>query len=208
MAGNELKIFILSHKKDVLDRVPNLGYFEKLDLSVLPLGQYQDNRLGEGRAFLADLKIDNAAYLGFLNGRLPQKYPKLKWNSAIKSIQSQLKPENVLFAWGAASDWANFSEKVHPGIKKVIQELADFTGLKLTTGRISLWANDFICHRKVWLEWREFWKKCFFEFHKRYNWNFSFSNKGLDPNRKPAYFYERITTLYFANRPDLRLCQI
>lgn len=211
----KLKIFFLSHDQNILDDVPEMPFAtEKVLLGSLPLGEFQDNRLGEGRAFLADLNTEGADYLGFLNARLLEKYNRwqihrhrndMSWDR-VKDLPSRLAIHKVIAPWNAPPDWAAYSESQHPNMLPILQRMAAHTNMRLDTAQPSLWGNDFICESHVWLSWRVFWRNTFEMIHGWYGWDPPYLvTPNMDPNRKPAYIYERITTLYFGNRPELTI---
>jgi len=209
-----VKVFILSHVADRLDSVPDWPEFERVLLPALPLERdLRTNLIGEGRAFLADLDVEQAEYVGYMNARAPAKYrgaledPAEYWES-FRARLASLTPGVVLAPSIAESWWAEFSDQVHPGMLRLLHEVRDLTGLRLDTGRISLWANDMVMHRSVWAEWLVFWRGCFTHFHRLWGWDWPFPPIGLDASRKPAYFAERWTTLFFANRADLQIVRI
>lgn len=211
----KLKVFFLSHKQEILGQVPEMPFAtEKVLLGSLPLGEFQDNRLGEGRAFLTDLNTEGADYLGFLNARLIEKYDRwqihrhrndMSWDR-VRELSSRLEPDKVIAPWNASPDWANYSESQHPNMMPILQRMADHAGMKLHTTRPSIWGNDFICEQSVWFSWRAFWRNTFEAVHGWYGWDPPYSTgPNMDASRKPAYVYERITTLYFANHPELQI---
>jgi len=205
---DHLKIFCLYHKQDTLDSVQNRPYLQKINLSKLQVGSYQDNRLGENRAFLAQLPIDkHIEYVGYLNARLNKKYAwrGLNYDNLIERLIPKLAPDTVVYAWPADENWAAFTRKMHHGIDHLLKELAKVTELKLITDTKTFWANDFICHRDVWADWLLFWRKTFFHFHDLHGFDLPFPTYNVDEKRKPAYFYERVTSIYFANRTDLKM---
>jgi hypothetical protein len=210
-----MRLFVLSHRQDLLDAVPNQLCFYKVNLSRLRLGRYQNNLLGEGRALLYDLDDNDAEYLGFINARWDYKYPNLqtRLTNLDNTVWPQLEATRVLAPWTTGTsywgnDWYNQAIEVHPSMAGLLTELASYTGLSLKTDRSSLWANDFICYRDVWHDWRQFWRRCFSHFHNRYGFLLPYRSENMDVSRMPAYFYERVTTLYFANRNDLQVVQL
>lgn len=208
-----VKVFVLSHLREGFESVPDCPELERVLLGALPLApELQTNLIGEGRAFLADLDAGDAEYVGYMNARAPAKYQifgssKMTWQKLRRRLAT-LQPGVVLAPWIAAPTWAAASEDQHPGMLDALFELRDVTGLCLDTGRPSLWANDMVMHRSVWSEWLLHWRRCFAHFHGRYGWDWPVPEAGLDAERKPAYFAERWTTLFFANRDDLVVEQL
>jgi hypothetical protein len=206
-------LIFVSHNHEVLRWVPELPGVKTraVLLGELPLaGGLQDNRLGEGRGLLFDWAgYPDTDFVGFLNARLLEKYHYLPmtWDRLLDSLKG-VKANQVLAPWPAQVDWAEFSELMHVGITPLLKELEEFTGMRLRTGRRGLWANDFVCHWSVWLDFLRYWRKTFDHFHGRYGFDLPFPSYNIDPNRKPAYFYERLACLYFSNRHDLDVVAI
>lgn len=210
---NKLKIFGLYHKQPILDALPNVDWLTKINLSELKT-EYQYNNLGECRAFLVDLDLGNAEYIGFANARWNKKYHHInvKFEQIGQIADKHMRPDLVLAPWptnafwlNVGADWAALTLTMHPSMGQLLTELATTTGLSTVPNKISLWANDFICHRTVFIEWREHWRKCFKHFHGKYGLKLPFTKFNVDVNRHPAYFYERLTTIFFANRTDLKV---
>lgn len=213
---DRLTVIVVSHDQKWLRRIHAIDksqrIFKIVSLQHLPLGSLQSNLLGESRALLFDHQIDSE-YVGIINGRWNEKYHYLE--TKIEQLPSYIirrLKENVVFApWptisthsGNQEDWYQNTLNVHPEMKKILLELAEFSKLSLSPGP-SLWANDFICHKSHWDEWLVFWRKCFHYFHSRYGFLLPYGSTNLDVARQPAYFYERVTTLYFANQHHLSI---
>lgn len=176
--------------------------------------------LAESRVFLSDLVPPNTTrFFGQINARAIQKYDWLgfTWDRLQARFDYLFADDVVVAPWPVGTgpnrhtDWVGYSEGVHPGMGALLDEMARFTGLTLTTDQSCFWANDFICHRDVWMSFREFFRKVFWYFYNKYGFDLPFEvnkEKRLDPVRKPAYLYERIACLYFSNRSDLRLVSL
>jgi hypothetical protein len=201
-----IRLFVLHHQAEVLRLVPRDSCLEPVDLTKLDIGHYQTNLLGESRAFLRSFDSVSEDYIGFINGRFNQKYFKLTTRlDTISTIARRLlAPGWVLTPW-PAYDWLRLTSIHHPTMIGLIDELLTMHGLPLAEGRASVWANEFICHRSVFLDWHRFWRTSFEHFVGKYGLDLPFENHGTDPERKTAFFLERITTAYFANRPDVRV---
>lgn len=217
----KIKLFVLSNRRDLLESVPEPRAadvtHQKVYLHDLPLGRLQSNMLGEGRAILHDLDYGDADYVGLANARWDHKYDKLgtRLGNLGEIALEMARPHVVLAPWPTNADWLNYGPDwpgltvaVHPSMANMLQELYDFTGMPLNTGLVSFWANDFICRREVFESWREHWRRCFNHFHGRYGFLLPYRAENMDVRRLPAYFYERVTTHYFANRVDLEVVRV
>lgn len=203
-----LRIFILSHRQDLLDAAPTGKAIRKVDLNTVVEGTFSNNLIGEGRAFLADHDTGYAHYLGFANARWNNKYPHLrtKLEDLSRIAHNMCLPNRVLVAWGS-TDWYTHTLQVHPTMDPLLREMAALTGANLIDAP-TCWAHDFICHRDVWYDWLHYWRKCFGYFHRKYGFMPPMDSTGMDVCRLPAYLYERVSALYFANRPDLEIVQL
>lgn len=214
-----LTLFVLSHKPDVLEKVPPLPFLQKVllgNLEVDPLqpisglSEGQDPRFGEGRAFLTELQVQRESeYVGYLNGRSQEKYHWLKftWEGLAERISGRLSPEKVLSMWCGPADWAAFSERMHPGMLPVLEEISEYTSIPLIGGS-TLWANDFICHREVWRDWLDFWRRTTSWIVGKWGLDPPTPQTNCDHNRRLAYLLERVTCLYFSSRKDLVIEQL
>ena len=162
--------------------------------------------LGESRAFLIDFSDVDEEYVGFINARFDQKYFSLNTRLETLPIVARrlLAPGWVLAPWPAV-DWLSLTAVHHPTMMDLVEELHVLHGLEMKQDRVSVWANDFICHRSVFFDWHRFWRRSFDYFIEKYGIDLPFDDHGTDPSRKTAFFLERITTTYFANRPDVRV---
>jgi hypothetical protein len=107
--------------------------------------------------------------------------------------------------WPVPHDWIELTLHHHPTMQPLIEELLVTKAITRNNHRVSLWANDFVCHRSVLLDWHRFWKTAFRHFYDQYGLELPFGSHGADESRHAAFFLERITTAYFANRLDVRV---
>lgn len=209
---SNLHIFVPYHDFRVLGGVPQRPWLSRVLLPHLNLSDpsLRDNRLGESRLFLSSLRHpEGVDRVGVLNARCAQKYRGFDWDAVPDLVKSLMTgPEKVLCPWptvnGWSDDWLAYSESVHPGMTRLIHQNL-FQPMEDVCRRPSLWGNDFICHRTVWDEWITYWRQAFNYYHGRYEFDPPFACDPKYDNRKPALLYERITTLYFAMRPDLHI---
>jgi hypothetical protein len=192
-------IFVLSHKKEILTQAPSGMGLEHVWLPGLDLpAEFQINALGEHRAFLAELEPHADAHrVGYLNGRLDNKYGPHAFDKALK-LAERLQPQQVLRCWPARTTWRQQSDGFHKGMGVLIERLASQFSLR-ASGQ-SLWANDFVCSRELWEKWRAFWREAFAWCWHEFGLDPPYASDNLDKNRKPAYLYERIGTLFWANQ--------
>lgn len=201
--SDKLNIFVLHNDPKFLNQIYDRPYLTKVNLGNLNVGQFQVNELCENRIYLSNLIKTPHEYIGFASARWNWKYKGILHLEDMNLLRNQLRPDTVYIAEETPVDWKRHSESSHPGISKFIQELEDLTGL--TAHGRSFWANNFICHRKVFEDFLRFWRKVFYHIHNKYGLNFDFNIGWGNSDVKPAYLLERITVLYFANRKDLKL---
>lgn len=201
-----VKIFVLSHDLATLRLVPLSREFETIHLGSLAVGEYQSNQLGECRAFFQNFSGVDADFIGFANARWDQKYFQLhtRLHSLVEQTRRLAAPGWVLAPWPAHS-WIDVTLHHHPTMKPLLDELLITMDITKNNHRLSLWANDFVCHRSVFLDWHRFWQTAFGHFYSKYGLELPFGKEGTDESRHAAFFFERITTAYFANRLDVRI---
>jgi len=203
-------IYVLSHNPELL-WIADVGHdYYKVYLNNLHIGtKHNSNLYGECRAFLCDFEISDVT--GIVNARWNNKYPKISTRLADLSKYIDLcniKPNEVHAPWTCPSNWYTHTINVHPDMKKLLDELKEFSGLEFNDDKPTLCANDMIMCKQTMHDWLAFWRKCFHHFDNKYGALLPMMYHNMDPSRGPAYFYERITALYFANRPDLKIIQI
>lgn len=218
---NQSQVYALGHTNERIELVPKLPGLEKILLPILQLPYAKmngfDSPYGEGRLFLSDLEPPLVEYVGQFNARAEQKY---HWNNFCwanlftRGVKLLDQGDTVIAAWRTDSppcstdDWVAFSNSNHPGMLKLLEEMAKLTGLPLRRNRRGLWANDFACRREDWVKFRDFFRFVFLHFDDCYGPDLPFDGSNVDAARKPAYFYERVATHYFTNRLDLTIVQL
>ncbi len=199
----KLKVFLLWHD-DGRRGMDQRWYHHYVNLSELPIGEFQSNAIAETRAYMADLPLGDAEYVGLCTARWNDKY---RHNLRLHDLHHlSLSPKVVWAAERQYTDWIGQSDGHHPGMVPLIKEMASAMEMPLSWGP-TLFANNFICHRDVFEDLKAFIRKVVGYFHEKYHFDFPFHIGPHERTRQAAYFYERATMLYFANRPDLILKQ-
>lgn len=208
MESDGVKIFVTYFDERQAVKIPSALHLTKVNLSTLPVGKYQDNRLSEHRLFLSDtLENESCTYVGFMTWRWFQKN---KFMMRMEDVwQLYRSPEIVWAAW-PDKNWYRQSCIDHKGMQKYLDELISLTGLQ--SEGTGLFANQFICSIEVYKEFQTWFRKWFYYFHEKYGFDYEFDMaERFRPHyqsRLPALFYERFAALYFANRKDLIIKQI
>lgn len=201
-----LKIFALAFTDEQFSAIPNVHFMEKVNLSTLNVGEFQNNQLCEHRIYLSDLpNKSDAEYIGFTTWRWNEKYQNILRHENLDQLQ--LYPNNVYCAQ-VAPDWASYSCLVHLGMKSYLEELSEYTKLPILYDSVGFWSNNFICHKMVYLEFQHFFRDACSYFHHKYGFNYKFEICDKDLNRHAGAFYERFSSFYFSNRHDLKLVSI
>jgi hypothetical protein len=200
--SNKLIFFVLHNDQKMLDSIKNRSYIKKINLNTLDINsEFKTNKLCENRFYLSNIYETHHEYVGFGSAKWNIKYPNNIKIEDLHMIENQLNPKTVFIAQRAYAGWDEFSDKWHPGIIKLIHELSEVSNLSLEGE--SLWANNYICHRSVFIK---FWRPMFDYFYNKYGLDFPFDVGDFNKRHvKPAYLLERITTIYFSNRKDLTL---
>jgi hypothetical protein len=204
-----LRVFAFYHDRDVLAEVPDRPWVVKGHMP--DLSPQFDPRLGEGRLILSPVVEDagGAEYVGGVNGRAHRKYADFRWEDFEARLRPHLHPGRVVALWPTGrgpvptDDWLRFSEAYHPGMAAPVRELCAAVGIEICAGRPSLWANDFVCHRDVWRDWLNTYRRAATWAVGRWGYDPPFADPPDGRERKVAYLLERVTTAYFAARADL-----
>lgn len=202
-----VKIFVVHSSNCVLkNSVPNCDFIKKVNLQFVP-GKHMHNSLAENR-FLHHLathtEMIDHEFVGVMSGRYSQKYPKkcrLRHLNLLKYARDEVKAPCTV------DDWYSHSERSHPGMGKLIDELCERNGFAKTG--TSFYSNNFICHREVMKGFLAWWIENFEYFHRKYDDKFDFGSNYSLYNKElhPSYFYERLTVAYFANQ-NLKIVEI
>lgn len=208
---NDLKIFVLGHQELQLSKVADHDLLEKTNLCYLELPIENTNHIAENRFFLVEQKKFNGCtdYVGVLSANYDNKYPHLVPLSRMEQVLPKLK-ESIVFAASPTETfyegkWIDYSYKYHVTFEKYLKDMAQTFNLKLEN-QPTFWANNFICHKKVFLDFLVFFKAVFKYMHEKYA--YTYQMKVDDNSRIAAYVYERVSMLYFANRSDLEIRKI
>lgn len=192
------KIFILAENDDKLNKIKNNVYFHKVNLSKLEV-QHQINLLAENRIYFSDLVEEKMDFIGFASYRWNEKYK----NKLEDQCRVDIGENQILVADKVDKNWADRSESLHPGMGRLLIEMSEISGLNLKCGE-TFYSNNYICSKKIFDDFLIYWKFVFNYFYIKYGYNLPFSNSWKSNQYKPqlhqAYFYERITMLYFANK--------
>ena len=202
-------IYLLSNSVELLHKAEVGSEYYKVYLNDLHKGtRHNSNLYGEGRMLLMS-SFDLADVVGFANARWNSKYAHLATRlEHFTNYADLVTPTTVYAPWTCKSGWLSHTLQVHPTMKNLLDELSEFAGIPLRDDSPTLWANDLVASREVIESWLAFWRKCFMHFDGKYGALLPMAYYNMDPARGPAYFYERVSALYFASRSDLNIIQI
>lgn len=191
----KLTIHVLHHGPNA---VHNLGHgYEPFDLARTNL----PNEIAESRFFLSNYAENlQSEYIGVVSGSWDRKYGSLvSLHNLHTKVYYMLQKDIILFADYAPPTWVEDSDRNHPGMGVLIEELASAMGVTNYHTR-TVYANTFVCHKSIWQDFLQFWKQAYDYCNNKYGLNPPFDQGRFDSNRKVAYLYERITMLYFASK--------
>jgi hypothetical protein len=198
-----LDVFVLSHSDAMLRASPKRTYLRPVNLDRLDIGRYQENHLAESRIFLSDVPDTGSEYVGFATARWDGKYhPPVSRLGHLGRLP--LYPSTVYSPDVFGPNWAAHSDQHHPGMYKLLKEMAEVSGLRLEAGP-TFYGQNFICHRSVYDDFIKVWRTLFDHFYQKYRYDLPFDVGRFERRRAAAYLYERFTCLYFANRTDLKI---
>jgi len=215
------RFFVLAHNDETLERVPVHRGIEPVDLRTLVLEErWRSNQFAETRFLLSEEssrmptefvglaspsfrdKWPDEPPLEFLADRLP--------HSRLLNTRSGLAPSL------SRGNWIEEAESYHPGMGPLLNEVIDARRLRISFHRVPQ-ANTFVCSRETFLDLRHFAKSILTDVVDRYGEDLPFSYRcrfcgtaspdgvgryGRD--RHVGFFAERVTMLYFAQRPEIR----
>lgn len=210
MTNHKARIFVLGHSDKCFQTVPDCEYIQKINLNNLQLPIPNTNDLAENRFFLLDEGFfeDCPEYIGTLTWQYDRKYNWLLPLSEINEFFDDLHPD-VVYAAAPTSvmvrDWVDYTIDFHKTIRPYMDELSEITGL-VWNDRECFWANNFICHKSVFLDFIKFARNAILKINDRHGNNMAYYVE--DKTRVPAYLYERLTMLWFSNKPGLSFKRI
>lgn len=199
-----LSIHVLGHDQTTLDMIPIRPFLTLVNLNKLEIGQWQTNLLAESRIFMSEIQ-GNSEYVGLATARWHEKY--YSYLPLDRFDELPLEP-NIVWAVNPSSrNWKFESDGCHPGIAGLIEEVCKHFGY--ADNLPGLWANNFVCHRKVYNNLQQRWRLMFDLIHRRYGFDLPYDAGWNEWEcRKPSFLYERYTLIYFSNRTDLLIRQI
>jgi hypothetical protein len=151
-----LDVFVLSHSDAMLRASPKRTYLRPVNLDRLDIGRYQENHLAESRIFLSDVPDTGSEYVGFATARWDGKYhPPVSRLGHLGRLP--LYPSTVYSPDVFGPNWAAHSDQHHPGMYKLLKEMAEVSGLRLEAGP-TFYGQNFICHRSVYDDFIKVWR--------------------------------------------------
>jgi hypothetical protein len=166
--------------------------------------------------FQTDLSQYPHQYFGFGTWNWNQKYSWVPPLESLHQLIPRLRPDVVLtpspvfMNLSDAEVVKNYYTPIPEGWQ-VFQDVADHMGLPLdpSLSEPRVFCNNFICHRKVYNEFVEVFRREMDWLIEKYGdcENLQFLEPA-DLRRKPGYLFEMISVHYFANRKDLNIEEI
>ncbi|HEY5313676.1 MAG TPA: hypothetical protein VIK18_14205, partial [Pirellulales bacterium] len=201
-----LTIHVLGHDRAKLAACPDEPplthvYLPDLDPS-------NDN--AESRIFHSDV-LDHcpSEYIGLVTASWDKKYATHCWPLA-ELHRLPLLPRVVWCAYEIDGRWPELSDESHPGFLPVLEQVASWAGLAPDDyHRPAFWSNNFIAHRSIVRELAAFHRRLWPRILSTFGRLPPYDTSGQDGDaRKLSYLTERVTMLFFANRPDLEIVRI
>lgn len=218
MAPEQCHVYVVSHTDELLkNETPDSASYTGVNLAKLKIGEYQTNNFSESRLWLstdADEAAEKSEYVAFLTGRFNHKFIEstdtvfTKLQSVHFFMRYAMEPDMVVSPICATKFWATDTASYFPDSLGLLQEACNVMGWSLFTGGPSLYCQNFICHREVYIDFLASFRKIFYHMTEKYGHDFPTATFGFDQNRKSGYFLERVTLAYFANRRDLKIMHL
>jgi len=207
---NNLKIFVLHNDENYLKKIKVNKHIEIINLNKLSGNKiYRINALAENRFiwYLANNLsiVGKYEYIGIASARWNEKYKvdtekKVIPIEKVPSLHDKFKKSSVYVA-APISNWYNESCENHIGINVYMDELLERNKFKKTG--ISFYSNNFICTKSIMIDFLRWWIKEFNYFFEKYGINYNYDSYNFQNHKMHvncAYFYERLTISYFANK--------
>lgn len=227
---DQVKLFVVSHDPRQLDEIKNRDSITLINLSALDLDKrISGNELAENRLFLARIDYEAAQVIGCVSARWEERFPKYPTLQNLPERISQLKGGEVLAPQGLVLTnsefvkWVRNQDAVHPGMSAVMMDVIEFMKIdvSLRIQRRIVMGNNFVCSKDLFNDFLQFWREGFNYIDSKYGFEIPFTYRcpkcGLVDEeaiwrwtkaRHPAFFYERLTAIFFASRPDVSLLKI
>ena len=195
-----MKLFVVHTHVCTLKFVPKLSFIQKHDLNQLQMDRFTENCLAENRMLYylsQNTHLLDDIHVGLASARWNEKYRCMR----VHQLQLLKPDEETVYAAEPTDRWYDDSESNHPGMQGYMHEIMDRNGWKDTSG-LSFYSNNFVCHRNTMMAFLKWWVDNFQHFYAKHNNQFHFNNnyRRYNPKLHQAYFYERLTILYFANQ--------
>ena len=167
----------------------------------------KENDLAESRIFLTNkISLCNKEYIGLATAQWDIKYK----NKCLPLNELHKLPMQLSRVWcGAKSDfyWYEYTEQIHPGMKKYLDYLIKELNIKYIKHEIP-WSNNFIAHHSVLNNLQQWWWNCWSLLKIKFGSNIKYGMDGFDVSRTGSYLAERLSMLFFCMRDDLQYLQI
>lgn len=206
----KLIVFVLHNDKNYLNNIKNIEFIEKVNLNYLSLNQaYQRNELAENR-FLIYLSnnnaiFDNYEYVGIASARWNEKYDVYTKKTILPieevGIGIEKFKKNHIYVPAPIKDWYHESCHFHEGMNFYLDEILQRNNFKKEG--MSFYSNNFIARKDIMVEFLKWWRKEFDYFFGKYGLDYDYDSTNFSDYKEHvncAYFYERLTISYFANK--------
>lgn len=202
-------LYVIHNEESYLNKIVANDSIKKFNLNKLSLDKiYQRNELAENRFLI---------YLS-KNLHLLEKYDYIgicaaSWNEKYKTHENQVLPiekintyadkfkKGIVYVAAPVFTWYEETINNHQGMEVYLKELLERNNFK--KNGTSFYSNNFVCSKRIMIDFLKWWKIEFEYFFKKHGINYSYNSSNFS-NYKPhvncAYFYERLTISYFANK--------
>lgn len=213
-----LKLFVIHNEEKMLSSVGNHKAIKKFNLNNLTIeDKYKNNSLAENR-FLIYLSNNTSIlkdydYVGICSASWNSKYKIHESNP--KVIQLEKIPDyidcfkkNFIYVSALVKDWYKESKEHHVGMELYINELLSRNNFK--NKGTSFYSNNFICKKNIMIDFLRWWRSEFDYFFEKYKFDYEYDSESFHNYKSHvncAYFYERLTIAYFANK-DYNIFQL
>ena len=190
---DDLEFFVCSHHERGLE-----GLLLRPWMRQVRLDQMSRPQLAENRLYLDRLSTCiQANWIGAGSWRWDEKWQRSLGLAFLDRVD--FKPGHGYSPLVTRPDWVAESDRHHPGLGALLEELArEFPEATLHGG--GPLANSFIVEREQWLGFVSLFRRVADYFLGRYGGDLPFDVGEFDDSRRCAYFFERVATAYFSGR--------
>lgn len=189
-----MKLFIVNSNICLLKKIIEKGFMRKVNLCKINNDRCKDISLGTNKFIyhLAnnDYLIDEE-FVGIADAAWNMKF---KNTCKMQYLNAATFNNNVIYSPCVSTTWYNDSIVKMPETKELMDDVLNRNSFSKKYGK-SIFSNNFVCHKDIMKKYILWFANNFDYFFDKYKNTFT-----GDMKNKNGFFYERLTSIYFANQ--------